>query len=78
MEKIYFSLKLFSSHFYGQSFIKTVRGPCYSLISDISHCVSLKIDLWRIYMQSVPFSCEMVGSQQANIALEIGVTFIKQ
>ena len=28
MEKITFSLKLFSGHFYGQSFIKTVRGPC--------------------------------------------------
>ena len=26
IEKI-FSLKLFSGHFYGQSFIKTVRGP---------------------------------------------------
>ena len=28
IEKISFSLKLFSGHFYGQSFIKTVRGPC--------------------------------------------------
>ena len=27
IEKISFSLKLFSSHFYWQSFIKTVRGP---------------------------------------------------
>ena len=27
MEKISFSLKLFFDHFYGQSFIKTVRGP---------------------------------------------------
>ena len=27
MEKNSFSLKLFSGHFYGQSFIKTVRGP---------------------------------------------------
>ena len=27
LEKISFSLKLFSGHFYGQSFIKTVRGP---------------------------------------------------
>ena len=26
-KKISFSLKLFSGHFYGQSFIKTVRGP---------------------------------------------------
>ena len=26
-EKILFSLKLFSGHFYGHSFIKTVRGP---------------------------------------------------
>ena len=27
IEKIPFSLKLFSGPFYGQSFIKTVRGP---------------------------------------------------
>ena len=27
IEKSSFSLKLFSGHFYGQSFIKTVRGP---------------------------------------------------
>ena len=27
IEKILFSLKLFSGHFYGQSIIKTVRGP---------------------------------------------------
>ena len=27
IEKISFSLKLFFGHFYGQSFIKTVRGP---------------------------------------------------
>ena len=27
IEKISFSLKLFSGHFYRQSFIKTVRGP---------------------------------------------------
>ena len=27
IEKISFSLKLFSGHFYGQSFINTVRGP---------------------------------------------------
>ena len=27
IEKISFSLKLFSGHFYGQSFIKTVRDP---------------------------------------------------
>ena len=27
IEKISFSLKLFSGHFYGQSFIKAVRGP---------------------------------------------------
>ena len=27
MEKLSFSMKLFSGHFYGHSFIKTVRGP---------------------------------------------------
>ena len=38
IEKISFSLKLFSGHFYGQSFIKTVRGPFltikYILLND--------------------------------------------
>ena len=33
IEKISFSLKLFSGHFYGQSFIKTVRGPLEGNIS---------------------------------------------
>ena len=32
IEKISLSLKLFSDHFYGQSFIKTVRGPCVASI----------------------------------------------
>ena len=27
IEKMSFSMKLFSGHFYGQPFIKTVRGP---------------------------------------------------
>ena len=31
MEKLSFSLKLVSDHFYGQSFIKTVRGPLHYL-----------------------------------------------
>ena len=31
VEKISFSLKLFSGHFYGQSFIKTVRSPVCSV-----------------------------------------------
>ena len=34
IEKISFSLKLFYGHFYGQSFIKTVRGP----LSDDNAC----------------------------------------
>ena len=32
IEKISFSLKLFSGHFYGQSFIKTVRGPYHERV----------------------------------------------
>ena len=31
MENLSFSLKLFSGHFYGQSFIKTVRGSLVGL-----------------------------------------------
>ena len=36
IEKISFSLKLFSGHFYGQSFIKTVRGPLHMNDDDVS------------------------------------------
>ena len=32
IEKISFSLKLFSGYFYGQSFIKTVRGPLLNML----------------------------------------------
>ena len=32
IEKISYSLKLFSGHFYGQSFIKTVQCPLHMLI----------------------------------------------
>ena len=36
IEKISFSMKLFSGHFYGQSFIKTVRGPLSSAFFKIN------------------------------------------
>ena len=42
MEKLSFSLKLFSGHFYGQSFIKTVRGPCPSFCTRSSVFIFLK------------------------------------
>ena len=37
IEKISFTLKLFSGHFYGQSFIKTVRGPWLSYDKSLIH-----------------------------------------
>ena len=39
IEKISFSLKLFSGHFCGQSFIKTVRGPWASPRENLSSVV---------------------------------------
>ena len=39
IEKISFSLKLFSGHFYGQSFIKTVRGPWH-------HQIAARLEKW--------------------------------
>ena len=42
IEKISFSLKLFSGHFYGQSFIKTVRGPlilCLYNVDTLNICM---------------------------------------
>ena len=38
IEKISFSLKFFSGHFYGQSFIKTVRGPFTTKMLSASFC----------------------------------------
>ena len=40
IEKIWFLLKLFSGHFYGQSFIKTVRGPLYIVSSQGNNQIS--------------------------------------
>ena len=42
IEKISFSLKHFSGHFYGQSFIKTVRGPLAPALELFSNA-SLKV-----------------------------------
>ena len=46
MEKLSFSLNLFSGDFYGQSFIKTVRGPLEMIsvrgIETELHSVNLK------------------------------------
>ena len=41
IEKILFSLKLFSGHFYGQFFIKTVRGPWH--VGPLKTHISLNI-----------------------------------
>ena len=46
IEKISFSLKLFSGHFYGQSFIKTVRGPCITDCQNI-HVYGEKVLLYQ-------------------------------
>ena len=50
IEKISFSLKLFSGHFYGQSFIKTVRGPLVlDTYTDVAiMCVLYKIDMIKM------------------------------
>ena len=47
IEKISFSLKLFSGHFYGQSFIKTVRGPLK--VTTISVAFQLQPNLVKKY-----------------------------
>ena len=53
IEKISFSLKLFSGHFYGQSFIKTVRGPLLTTLSKCSRCVHIVLsDKQNLQLQS--------------------------
>ena len=44
MEKLSFSLKLVSGHFYGQSFIKTARGPLRGHKSALYTCISVPDD----------------------------------
>ena len=55
-EKLSFSLELFSGHFYGQSFIKTVRGPLVKLTfrtaissHQVMGMLSKKNEVWKIY-----------------------------
>ena len=47
IEKISFSLKLFSDHFYGQFFVKTVRGPL--VLSMLHGNIIIVIKLHPIY-----------------------------
>ena len=55
IEKISFSLKLFSCHFYGQSFIKTVRGPYWaaSRSSIPFHPTSCISNLYLYYLHDI-------------------------
>ena len=41
-KKIAFSLKLSFDHFYGQSFIKTVRGPSKDLLENLIFVIDSK------------------------------------
>ena len=55
MENIPFSLKLFSGHSYGQSFIKTVRGPYIMIVSLKSETVGKLINI-------IPDSCLLMST----------------
>ena len=61
IEKISFSLKLLSSHFYGQSFIKTVQGPLTTPphISRIIQYKTLRSELFVIYIYPY-YLCEVI------------------
>ena len=50
VEKLSFSLKLFSGHFHGESFIKTVRGP----VARYTNIDILKLEVYKI---SIRISC---------------------
>ena len=66
METILFSLKLFSGHFYGQSFIKTVRGPLYVFTAIIGILMLLQENQF-INMESLIISA-ISGSIQASLS----------
>ena len=55
MEKISFSLNLFSGHFYGQSFMKTVRGPYVIIFSLTSETMGKLIN-------RIPGECLLISS----------------
>ena len=73
IEKISFSLKLFSGHFYGQSFIKTVRGPWHFLHTfsgfefyewmynqrfDVTALSSTEVSIYLEYISVAPYILE--------------------
>ena len=61
IEKTSFSLKLFSGHFYGQSFIKTVRGPYpfqYRDVPGVYKICSLEV---QVIINSVDFTGNYSG-----------------
>ena len=73
IEKISFSLKLFSGHFYGQSFIKTVRGPlmlCHYNVDILNICLKefdlmlchYNVDILNICMKE--FDLEIIISDK--------------
>ena len=55
MENISFSLNLFSGHFYGQSFMKTVRGPYVIIFSLTSETMGKLIN-------RIPGECLLISS----------------
>ena len=79
IEKISFSLKLFSDHFYGQSFIKTVRGPFHSLFfqrfflytSSISNyqCSMHFYEVHPVFVEKAEISCHRAYFKILNMRL---------
>ena len=70
IEKISFSLKIFFGHFYGQSFIKTVRGPFNFSKKILTKHLFCLVDL-ILYAPVNIFSVDMSG--RACLGLNITI-----
>ena len=67
IEKIALSLKLFSGHFYGQIFIKTVRGPYHRrAYKAVVFCVLFFVVVFFFYFHYKNVNVQMNGQTAEN------------
>ena len=65
-------MKLFSGHFYGQSFIKTVRGPLICLPLSVGHAHFQFYVCWVVFF-FLPKLLKTFCEQALNILIEHGI-----
>ena len=71
IEKLSFSLKLFSGHFYGQSFIKTVRGPCTDKLYVVQSVVTVPVTGLFLCCHERDFMLSFIINQAGVTCIEV-------